>query len=101
MKKLQILRVPNKMIKMYLDHYDTEPIDFDLYSNNEDVSLDDEVIKFWNEVRNLELHFDWSHYWYNTTVWEDRHPEFQDNDIQTDGRFIPDLPFDDADSLPF
>ena len=49
---------------MYLDHYDTEPIDFDLYSNNEDVSLDDEVVKFWNEVRNLEPHFDRSHYWF-------------------------------------
>ena len=102
MEKLQILRVPNKMIKMYLDHYDTEPIDFDLYSNNEDVSLDDEVVKFWNEVRNLEPHFDWSHYWYNTTVWENRHREFLDiDDTQTEGRFIPDLSSNGADSIPF
>lgn len=101
MEKLQILRVPNKMIKMYLDHYDTEPIDFDLYSNNEDVSLDDEVVKFWNEVRNLEPHFDWSHYWYNQSIWEKRHGCMDKGDIETEGRFMnsPNVP--DDEQLPF
>ena len=58
---------------MYLDHFDCEPIDFELYSNNEEVSLDDEVVRFWNEVRNREPNFDWSHYWYNLSIWEKRH----------------------------
>ena len=62
MENLKIMRVPNKMIKMRLDHYDIKPTDFELHSNKEGISLDDEIVRFWNEVRNREPHFDWSHY---------------------------------------
>lgn len=64
MDSLKIMRVPNKMIKMRLDHYDIKPTDFELHSNKEGISLDDEIVRFWNEVRNREPHFDWSHYWF-------------------------------------
>lgn len=101
MENLKILRVPNKMIRMYLDHFDCEPIDFELYSSNEEVSLDDEVVRFWNEVRNREPNFDWSHYWYNLSIWEKRHGCMDKGDIETEGRFInsPNVPDDDL--LPF
>uniref|UniRef100_UPI00386AF217 leucine-rich repeat protein n=1 Tax=Pseudobutyrivibrio sp. TaxID=2014367 RepID=UPI00386AF217 len=62
MENLKIMRVPNKMIKMRLDHYDIKPTDFELHSNKEGISLDDEIVRFWNEVRNREPHYDWSHY---------------------------------------
>ena len=88
MENLKILRVPNKMIKMYLDHYDYEPTDFELYSNNEKVFLDDEVVRFWNEVRNREPHFDWSHYVDNLSFGEKGHRYMYKDDIETEGGFI-------------
>ena len=88
MGNLKILRVPNKMIKMYLDHYDYEPTDFELYSNNEKVFLDDEVVRFWNEVRNREPHFDWSHYVDNLSFGEKGHRYMYKDDIETEGGFI-------------
>ena len=88
MENLKILRVPNKMIKMYLDHYDYEPTDFELYSNNEKVFLDDEVVRFWNEVRNREPHFDRSHYVDNLSFGEKGHRYMYKDDIETEGGFI-------------